>query len=409
LERESGYYAGPILGCQGEPLDRPGSRPADRPIFPAVHLYFHIPFCARRCSYCDFAIAVRRSIPSARYADLVLREWSRWQGASLWAEFHELATVYLGGGTPSRLAPGELARILARVQQDRPLRPGAEVTLEANPEDVTPEAARAWRGAGITRVSLGVQSFDPGVLDWMHRTHSAAQVPVAVATLREAGIPALSLDLIYALPSELSRDWARDLDQALALEPDHLSLYGLTVERHTPLGRWVDRGDTHAAPDERYATEFLLAHERLTTAGFRHYEVSNYGRPGQEAVHNSAYWRRAPFLGLGPSAHSGIEARRWWNLREWSAWEAAMAEGLPVVAGQESLDAAALALEALYLGLRTSEGVAATLLPHDLLETWVHEGWARSEAGRLKLTAEGWLRLDALVAHAARAADRLPG
>jgi oxygen-independent coproporphyrinogen-3 oxidase len=367
-----------------------------------MHLYLHVPFCARRCSYCDFAIAVRATVPSARYADLVLAEWDRWREAPLWAEFHQLSTIYFGGGTPSRLAPDQLARILERLGRGRPLEPGAEVTLEANPEDVTPAAARAWQGAGINRVSLGVQSFDPTVLAWMHRTHSAAQVPPAVAALREAGIASLSLDLIYALPAELGRDWARDLDQALALDPEHLSLYGLTVERHTPLGRWVARGDTRSAPEEHYAAEFLAAHQRLTAAGFRHYEVSNYGKPGSEAVHNAAYWRRAPFLGLGPSAHSGVADRRWWNLREWSAWQSAMEQGLSVVAGHESLAPEALALETLYLALRTDAGIAADLLPGRLPDVWTSEGWATRDGGCIRLTPEGWLRLDALVAQAAR-------
>ena len=292
-----------------------------------MHLYVHVPFCARRCGYCDFAIAVRREVPSAAFADAILREWAAWKDAPRWGGARSLATLYFGGGTPSRLAPEALGRIIAGITADRPLDPGAEVTLEANPEDVTAEAARAWAGAGVNRVSLGVQSFDPAVLTWMHRTHTAEDVPRAVGVLREAGISNLSLDLIYALPDSLQRDWARDLDQALALAPDHLSLYGLTVEQGTPLGRWVARGEVAPTAEGRYAEEFLLAHQRLTGAGYRHYEVSNYGRPGREAVHNSAYWRRAPYLGLGPSAHSAAGNRRWWNVREWAAWQRGVEAG----------------------------------------------------------------------------------
>jgi len=363
-----------------------------------VHLYIHVPFCARRCSYCDFAIAVRREVPSRRFADRLLTEWDRWRNR---VPAGALATVYFGGGTPSHLDPAELARILDRLRADRGLVPGAEVTLEANPDDVSPARAEAWVAAGVNRVSLGVQSFEPAVLGWMHRTHTADQVPGAVAALRAAGVASLSLDLIYALPPEVGRDWVDDLERAVALAPEHLSLYGLTVESHTPLARWVDRGEAHAAPDERYAEEFLTAHQRLTAAGYRHYEVSNYGRPGQEAVHNSAYWHRAAYLGLGPSAHSGIGERRWWNVREWTAWEQAVADGISVVAGEEELAPEQVRLERLYLGLRTDRGIPATELSPEVYRPWQQAGWAEASGGRVRLTAEGWLRLDALVASAA--------
>lgn len=365
-----------------------------------MHLYLHVPFCARRCGYCDFAIAVRRDVPSAEYADAVLAEWRRWKDEARWRDFPALQTFYMGGGTPSRLAPEAIRRILVGITADRPLVAGAEVTLEANPEDVSPERARAWQAAGINRVSLGVQSFDPAVLSWMHRTHTAEDVPRAVHAIRGAGITNLSLDLIYALPAELDRDWAWDLNLALALEPDHLSLYGLTVEPHTPLGRWVDRGEVRPTSDARYVDEFLLAHDRLTRAGFHHYEVSNYAWPGREAVHNAAYWRRAPYLGLGPSAHSAIDEHRWWNVREWAAWSRAIGAGESTVAGEEHLAAASVSVEDLYLGLRTDRGVPAGSVPEALSLTWLEAGWAVRADDRLRLTEEGWLRLDALVAQA---------
>ncbi|MFN8647388.1 MAG: radical SAM family heme chaperone HemW [Gemmatimonadales bacterium] len=366
-----------------------------------MHLYLHVPFCARRCSYCDFAIAVRREVPSRRFVDQLLREWRGWAATDRFPPAAPLATIYLGGGTPSLLDPAELARLLAALRADRPLAAGAELTLEANPDDVTPAVAAAWAAAGITRVSLGVQSFDPAVLTWMHRTHAAAQVPGSVRALRAAGITNLSLDLIYALPEALGRDWAADLDRALELAPDHLSLYGLTVESQTPLGRWVARGAALPPPEERYAAEFLAARERLTAAGFRHYEVSNYGRPGREAVHNSAYWRRAPYLGLGPSAHSAVGAHRWWNRREYAAWGAALEAGATSVEAEERLEPEAVRVEDLYLGLRTDGGVEEGSLPGSLVQLWAHHGWARAAGGRVCLTGEGWLRLDALVAQAA--------
>jgi oxygen-independent coproporphyrinogen III oxidase len=366
-----------------------------------VHVYVHVPFCARRCSYCDFAIAVRRAVPSDAYADAVAREWAGWQGHPAWESDPVVRTLYFGGGTPSHVAPSAIARLIDVVARDRAIDTGAEITLEANPDDVSAASARAWREAGVNRVSLGVQSFDPRVLAWMHRTHTAEQVPRAVEALRAAGIAEVSLDLIFALPEALGRDWAADLAAALALDPDHLSMYGLTVEEHTPLGRWVARHEVAPLPDERYAAEFLHTDRVLRERGFEHYEVSNAARPGRRARHNSAYWRRAPFIGLGPSAHSGFGAERSWNVREWTAYERALVEGRPTTAAREVLSDDAVRLEDLYLGLRTVDGLPAEHLPASLREAWVREGWAVEERGRLRLTPEGWLRLDALVAAAA--------
>jgi oxygen-independent coproporphyrinogen-3 oxidase len=361
-----------------------------------VQLYLHVPFCARRCSYCDFAIAVRRSVPSAVYADAVLTEWQAVRGP--WADEGPLETIYFGGGTPSRLAPAEIERLIDCLGADQGLVPEVEVTLEANPEDVSPEAARAWRAAGVTRVSLGVQSFSPAVLQWMHRTHDADAAVRAVGALRDEGLQNVSLDLIYGLPVELGRSWEADLVRALELSPSHVSLYGLTVETGTPLGRWVERGRSLPAEDSVAAREYLLAHELLAERGFRHYEVSNAGLPGFESRHNLGYWSRRPFLGLGPSAHSARANRRWWNLREWEGYRRQIEAGVPVVAGEESLTSEQQRLEEIYLGLRTDLGIAASSLPPDRIDEWVAAEWASRRDSRVVLSPEGWLRLDALVA-----------
>jgi oxygen-independent coproporphyrinogen-3 oxidase len=366
-----------------------------------MHLYFHVPFCARRCSYCDFAIAVRRDVPTDAYVQAVLREWGAWQDHESWIGSETVDTIYFGGGTPSRLEPRGIAAILERIAADRRVSPSAEVTLEANPDDVTPERGTAWAAAGVNRISLGAQSFDPAVLTWMHRTHTAARTEAAVSTLRGAGIRELSLDLIFGLPVSLGRSWRADLARAVALGPDHLSLYGLTVEDRTPLARWTARGESSAVDDDRYAAEFLEADAALGAAGFDHYEVSNYARPGRRARHNSAYWHRAPFIGLGPSAHSGWGRHRRWNLREWAAYQRAAGSGASPVAGSEHLDTEAVELEELYLGLRTREGVAAERLPPGTAAIWLSSGWASTSNGRIRLSAEGWLRLDALAATAA--------
>jgi putative oxygen-independent coproporphyrinogen III oxidase len=360
------------------------------------HLYLHVPFCARRCSYCDFSIAVRRRIPAAEYVAAIRAE-SAQQG-----EIGPLETVYLGGGTPSLLPSHAVASLLQYIFDQAPAANGVEVTLEANPEDVTPDAVREWRAAGVNRVSLGAQSFDDRVLRWMHRSHDAGRVPAAVATLRRGGIDNISLDLIFALPPELERDWRGDLDRAVALEPAHLSLYGLTVEPRTPLARWVSRGATAPPDDERYAEEYLLAHERLAEAGYVFYEVSNAAREGRRSRHNSAYWSGRPYLGLGPAAHSFDGRTRRWNVAPWEAYRRALADGRSPVESEETLTDEQVELERVYLGLRTAEGLSSTVLhrppyPPQLFEPLLTKGWMFREHGRLRCTPEGWLRLDTLV------------
>lgn len=362
-----------------------------------MHLYLHVPFCARRCSYCDFAIAVRREVPCNAYAEAVLAEWREHLNSGRWDRTGGLATVYLGGGTPSLLAPPAIGRILDHLARDRGIVPGAEVTLEANPEDVTPERAGAWRAAGVNRISLGAQSFDPRVLTWMHRLHDAEAVRRAVVALRRAGFTNLSLDLIYGIPVALGRDWGRDLEAALALDPQHLSVYGLTVEPRTPLGRWMARGETTPAPDDQAAAEYLEAEARLRDAGLAFYEVSNAARPGYESQHNQVYWRGGEYLGLGPSAHSARLGERWWNVRDWEPYRRAVFGGELPIKGRERLSDGQRRLEAIYLGLRTREGVPASSLPVEERAAWQAAGWADCREGRVTLTAEGWLRLDTLV------------
>jgi oxygen-independent coproporphyrinogen III oxidase len=363
-----------------------------------VHLYIHVPFCARRCSYCDFAIAVRRATPDTEFVAAIESEWTRRREHPLLADGTEVTTLYFGGGTPSRLASSSLVALIDMVGRDRGLATDAEITIEVNPDDVTAERAIAWHRAGVNRVSLGVQSHDAAVLEWMHRSHRAEQVAPAVAMLREAGFDNLSIDMIYALPESLDRDWPRDLALTIALEPEHLSLYGLTVEPQTPLGKWTARGESIPTPDERYATDFLHADRTLGAAGYEHYEVSNYGKPGRRSRHNSTYWTGADYLGLGPSAHSLLGGVRSWNVREWAEYLTRSGAGLSVEGGSERVDEGGLRIERLYLGLRTSGGVPAAELPARAREDWLRAGWATVAEGQLRLSPEGWLRLDALVA-----------
>lgn len=376
------------------------------------HIYVHVPFCGRRCSYCDFAIAVRRDVPVSEFNDAIMAELVTRQ---IRPSSAPVRSIYLGGGTPSKLGAtglGDLIAIVTRTLGVEKLSTSPdelEVTIEVNPEDVTPAAAKAWAAAGVNRASIGVQSFDPAVLAWMHRDHSPNQVRSAVHSLRDAGIRELSLDLIFAVPESLNRSWTKDIDEVLKLDPDHLSLYGLTVEPKTPLGRWTARGEVAEAPEERYESEFLEADRRLRAAGFEHYEVSNYGLPGKRARHNSAYWSGAPYLGLGPSAHgfaaSPIPTRRW-NRPAYADWLRAVQAGEDPIAGSEELGPAERAAEEVYLGLRTTDGLSIFQNELKTVTPWIEAGWGviseraphAESAGRLILSPAGWLRLDSLAA-----------
>jgi oxygen-independent coproporphyrinogen-3 oxidase len=276
--------------------------------------------------------------------------------------------------------------------------PDAEVTIEANPDDVTPDAAAHWRAAGVNRVSLGIQSFDDDVLRWMHRTHDAARAVEAASILRRSGFDDWSLDLIFALPPEVQRSWTDDLRRAIELGPAHISCYGLTIEPHTPLTRWRERGQVHDADEERYEQEFLEADRTLSDAGYEHYEVSNYARNGRRARHNSAYWQRMPYVGIGPSAHSFDGSTRRWNSREYVAWRERILAGQDPVEGTELLQADAEILERAYLGLRTSDGLPIDEANVSDFARWHDRGWAETAHGVGRLTPAGWLRLDALVA-----------
>lgn len=355
------------------------------------HVYIHVPFCVRRCSYCDFSIAVRSNTPADEYLTALRTELEGVHPA-------EVDTVYFGGGTPSRLGGEGVARMLDVVRERYAAAPGAEITLEANPEDVTPEAARAWLRAGVNRLSLGAQSFDDRVLSWMHRTHSAARIETAVRTAREAGFDNISLDLIFSLPESLQRNWERDLYAAIALAPEHVSLYGLTIEPATPLSRWRDRGAVTEAPEESYEREYLLAHELLTRAGFEHYEVSNFGLPGRASRHNAAYWALVPYAGHGPSAHRFDGTVRAWNESAYAGWVERLRRGIGSTAGSEALTPEQQELERVYLGLRTTIGCGANALDPAVVEPWLGAGWAVETDSRIRLTPPGWLRLDALTA-----------
>ena len=368
---------------------------------PPRHLYVHVPFCARRCIYCDFSIAVRSVVPVSDYLDGIERELNGIVNGIVSEEPWSLDTVYLGGGTPSKLGGDGISALLRLIQDCAGIAPDAEVTIEANPEDVTRQAAESWAQSGVNRLSLGAQSFNDGVLKWMHRTHDARQIGEAVRIARAAGITNISVDLIFALPSEIERSWSDDLDSAISLDPRHVSLYGLTLEPATPLQRWTDHHRISPASEDRYADEFLLAHDRMTAGGFAHYEVSNFARPGRESRHNSSYWSGVPYLGIGPAAHSFDGAHRQWNVKPYTEWLRLLRIGESAIDGEELLDSKNTLSERVYLGLRTREGypIGASDSPdRAAAERWARAGWAVIDGDLVRLNPEGWLRLDALAA-----------
>ncbi len=298
-------------------------------------LYVHFPFCAAKCSYCDFYARVRKDWKP--YVEALLREISD-------NDVLVPATLYFGGGTPSLLPAGELARVAEAAQTAFGVQAFDEFTVEVNPDDVTPEKAAAWRAMGATRISMGVQSFDDNHLRWMRRRHTAAQAEEAFGTLRQAGFGNLSLDLIFGFTGLDDADWMQSLDRALALRPEHISCYQMT-------GRWAD-------PDEaRCRRQYAQLQQRLAAAGYRQYEISNFALPGHESRHNSAYWTRAPYLGIGAGAHSfdGDRTRRW-NTPDIDAYVATRPGGMETLSDREMYE------EKLMLALRTVRGLTLSTL-----------------------------------------------
>ncbi|MBI4729985.1 MAG: radical SAM family heme chaperone HemW [Acidobacteria bacterium] len=361
---------------------------------PAFGVYVHIPFCPYKCPYCDFNVHVGASAAEVgAYLDALAREAEWW--AARHGPFPAAGSLYLGGGTPTMVDPGLLAGAVARIRGVLPLAPGAEVSVEANPETVTAGGLAALRAAGANRLSVGAQSFSRPVLAALGRRHSPEDVRRAVRAAREAGFADVSLDLIYGGPGEDAAAWRESLGEALALAPEHLSCYALTIERPTALGHAVATGRMAAPDDEDQASKLEAALDVLQGAGYRHYEISNWARPGRESRHNLVYWTQGEYLGLGAGAHSHIAGVRFWNRKLPRAYAA---DPRAARAGEERLDPAARAEEWLQLRLRLIEGVdlaeARARLGRDLradAEVLREAGLVRVAGGRLTLTRRGLL------------------
>ena len=361
-------------------------------------LYVHAPFCSRRCFYCDYAVKV--APPDAD-------EWLRALALEVRAleqegEFNldsSLDTIYVGGGTPSLLGWSAMDGLARVVGEERLRGSDLEWTVEANPESFTEDVARGWRRAGVTRVSLGVQTFHGPSLRWMGRMHGAEGARSAVRIAREAGLNNISIDLVFGLPSYLGRDWEYDLSQTLALEVDHVSLYGLTVESKTPLGRAVKQGRETLPTDQRCAEEYLFAVERLTEAEFEAYEISNFARMDQLSQHNMIYWSGRPYLGVGNGAHSYKHPVRRWNFRDWDVYRAEVHKFTPPLEGEETLGEDESRLERIWLGLRSWRGLSVEGFPYAAekrVRRWLDSGFGIEKDGVLRLTPRGWLVIDRL-------------
>jgi putative oxygen-independent coproporphyrinogen III oxidase len=329
----------------------------------APGLYLHIPFCSAICPYCDFSVMHAASPSRQRFTSRLVAEVSL--AAAAWRDPRPFDTVYFGGGTPSQLAPEELARVLGACRTHLAFStPAPWVFLEANPEDVTPAACAAWRALGVRTLSLGVQSFSDEALRFLGRRHGGQEARAAVGTALAAGFDTVSIDLIFGLRGQTAEDWRRELATAVSLEPQHLSCYQLTIHPGTRFGVQAKHGQLSELPEDDQATLFELTHRFLANAGWPAYEVSNFARgPAHQSRHNRKYWDHTPYLGLGPSAHSlaaadaSSPARRWWNERSTPRWEKRLAAGERPVEAQELLGPKDLAEEALLLGLRTTDGV----------------------------------------------------
>jgi oxygen-independent coproporphyrinogen-3 oxidase len=356
----------------------------------AFGVYVHVPFCARRCDYCDFATWDDRGHLMEAYARACVKDLNRRAAP-------EATSVFFGGGTPSLLPAPLLTSILDAIT----CAPGAEVTVECNPDAVDPAKLAAYRAAGVDRLSFGVQSMRTHVLRSLGRTHDPGNVAQAVRWAREAGFDNLNLDVIYGAAGESLDDWRATLEGVIALGPEHVSAYGLTVESGTPLDRRVAAGEVGAPDDDDQADKYLLADDLLGEAGYRWYEISNWSRPARECRHNILYWSSGQYLAIGCAAHGYTGGRRWWNVRTPDRYIDLIGRDASPEAGGETLDSAGRADEALALTLRLATGAD---VPDD--DGLVADGLAGWSNGRLVLTRRGRLLGNAVAARLLLAAER---
>ena len=372
-----------------------GKGPIDNPAVADVmrHIYVHIPFCARICPYCAFY--KERADPAyvARFCDAIVQELS---GVIASKPFRP-ETIFFGGGTPTALTTEQLEILLAGFHAQLDLSGLQEWTLEANPGSVSERKAKLLREYGVSRISLGVQSFDNALLRLLGREHSAAQAEASFDLLRRSGFENLNIDLMFGLPGQTLAQWETTLGRAIALGPSHISTYCLTYEEDTEFLRRHTAGEFRSDP-EVDADFFNLADESLGRAGFDHYEISNYARPGFQSVHNRAYWSGHDYLGLGPSAVSTIGLRRWQNISDYRVYTDRVLAGQRAATGDERLTPAMKRTEAIALSLRTNQGIPADWVKDqpDEVQEFVRLGLMQPQDERYVLTRAGRFLADSV-------------
>lgn len=359
-----------------------------------MHLYLHIPFCHHICPYCGFYKHKPGKLANRAFVDALLAEADQRAGGSSPSP----TTIYFGGGTPSLLSPTLLAHLCNGLREHLDLASVEEWTLEANPATFDRSKAVRMRELGIDRISLGVQSFQSETLETLDRDHTPDDARSAFRTLRDAGFRNIGIDLMFSIPGQDLDSWKADLEEAIALEPDHISAYNLTYEEDTEFLERHRSGELDASED-RDATLFYEGVDRLEAAGYRHYEISNFARPGSESRHNRAYWSGADYLGLGPGAVSTINGERWKTLPDTATYVRALASGIDVRCEREILTPEDRRLEAIALQLRTTEGIPASLVqsPHPV-ESLIEEGLLSRDEDRLILTRTGKALADPIAA-----------
>ena len=353
-------------------------------------LYIHIPFCASRCIYCGFYSTTLAKEQGA-YVDALCHEMALRKN-----ETRELSTVYLGGGTPSLLSPDNLRKIFRNISDVfSPSWEKMEVTIECNPDDITPEFCSLLRDLQINRVSMGAQTFSDERLRFLHRRHNAAEVPLAIECLRAHDIVNISIDLMFAFPNETLEEWSHDIDAALQLRPEHISAYSLQYEEDTPLYRLLEKGAIKEADDELYRRMYSLLCKRLTDAGYEHYEISNFALPHFRSRHNSSYWHDIPYIGLGASAHSYSGITRSWNVSDLHAYiKSINANELPNES--EKITPDTHYDDMIMTALRTHEGIDLNSLSEPFKSylqkasrQYINEGYLQFKDSHLSLTRKG--------------------
>ncbi len=369
-------------------------------------IYIHIPFCKSRCTYCAFYSTTRTELRQ-RYVDAVCKEMTQRASENGQSAKSLVNTIYLGGGTPSQLAPGQVEQLLTKLRETWDVDQGAEITMEMNPDDVTYEYAAQLVNMGVNRVSMGAQTFDDQRLKFVNRRHTAVQVARAVNHLRRAGICNISIDLMYGFPCETLSEWQSDILAALALDVEHLSAYCLTIEEGTPLYETLRKGENEKMRDGDEEVEremYYTLKNLLEEAGYEHYELSNFARPGFRSRHNNGYWTGLPYIGLGAAAHSYDGRTRRCNSDNIDTYIKGVESGR-LEWEQETLDANTRYNEHVMLALRTVEGLNTGTLTEDELHylmpiarKYISLGLLRLEAGRLCLTREGLFLSDMVTA-----------